>query len=322
VSVTENVDLDKISLGNQLRQSNVEHLTELIDSIRKVGLLQPVIVRFTHDGNFQVVSGCRRYSACKALRWRTIPCVIIDAGDKEAFEVSLIENLQRASLEPLEKAQAFKKYVLESGWGGISELATKIGRSHSYVIKHIMLLKLPQDIIDLVNTQQLATSAAQELFSIKDKSKQSEIATLVVNKQLSSKNVRRVVQDIHQLNTTNVGRDQQDSLRDTRRIERLLNKSILILRIAMARIGQLIEESEDNWLVHECMMEEKNVLHNQIDAMLKRKKRLLKMKLGRRIPFEIPVYPIGSRKNANNKKNSSHLYGGPLRKGNLIPIPS
>lgn len=118
MSVTENVDLDKISLGNQLRQSNVEHLTELIDSIRKVGLLQPVIVRVTHDGNFQVVSGCRRYSACKALRWRTIPCVIIDAGDKEAFEISLIENLQRASLEPLEKAQAFKKYVSESGWGG------------------------------------------------------------------------------------------------------------------------------------------------------------------------------------------------------------
>ena len=277
VSVTENVDLDKISLGNQLRQSNVEHLAELIDSIRKVGLLQPVVVRVTHDGNFQVVSGCRRYSACKALRWRTIPCVVIDTGDKEAFEISLIENLQRASLEPLEKAQAFKKYVSESGWGGISELATKIGRSHSYVIKHIMLLELPKDIIDLVTTQQLDSSAAQELFPIKDKSKQSEIATLVVNKQLGSKDVRRIVQDLHQLNTTNVGGDQQDSPRDTRRIERPLNKSILILRIAMARIVQLVDESEDNWLVHECMMEEKNVLHNEIDAMLKRKKRLLKM---------------------------------------------
>ena len=277
VSVTENVDLDKINLGNQLRQSNVEHLAELIDSIRKVGLLQPVIVRVTHDGNFQVVSGCRRYSACKALRWRTIPCVVIDTGDREAFEISLIENLQRASLEPLEKAQAFKKYVSESGWGGISELATKIGRSHSYVIKHIMLLELPKDIIDLVTTQQLDSSAAQELFPIKDKSKQSEIATLVVNKQLGSKDVRRIVQDLHQLNTTNVGGDQQGIPRDTRRIERPLNKSILILRIAMARIVRLVDESEDNWLVHECMMEEKNVLHNEIDAMLKRKKRLLKM---------------------------------------------
>lgn len=166
--------------------------------------------------------------------------------------------------------------------GGISELATKIGRSHSYVIKHIMLLELPKDIIDLVTTQQLDSSAAQELFPIKDKSKQSEIATLVVNKQLGSKDVRRIVQDLHKLNTTNVGGDQQGSPRDTRRIEqrrieRPLNKSILILRIAMARIVRLVDESEDNWLVHECMMEEKNVLHNEIDAMLKRKKRLLKM---------------------------------------------
>ena len=101
------------------------------------------------------------------------------------------------------------------------------------------------------------------------------------------------MQDIHQLNTTNVGRDQQDSPWDTRRIERPMNKSILILIIAMARIGQLIEESEDNWLVHECMVEEKNVLHNQIDAMLKRKKRLLKMILGRRTPFDIPHLPNG-----------------------------
>ena len=116
ISVTEKVDINRVYLGDQLRQ-NTQNLTELADSIKKVGLLQPVIARVTHDGNFQVVSGCRRYSACKALRWRTIPCVIIDAGDKEAFEISLIENLQRASLEPLEKAQAFKKYVLESGGG-------------------------------------------------------------------------------------------------------------------------------------------------------------------------------------------------------------
>ena len=110
VSVTEKVDLDKISLGNQLRQSNVEHLAELIDSIRKVGLLQPVVVRVTHDGNFQVVSGCRRYSACKALGHKTITCVVIDANDKEALKFHSL-RIFRASLQPLEKAQAFKKYV-------------------------------------------------------------------------------------------------------------------------------------------------------------------------------------------------------------------
>lgn len=243
VSVTENVDLDKISLGNQLRQSNVEHLTELIDSIRKVGLLQPVVVRVTHDGNFEVVSGCRRFTACKALRWRTIPCVVIDANDKEAFEVSLIENIQRSSLEPLEKAQAFKKYVLESGWGGLTELASNIGRSHSYIIKHIMLLDLPQDIINLINSQQLDPSTAQELFPVKDIIKQSEIAKMVISKQLSSKDVRQIVHGIHELDadTTNIRYSQQS--KHTRRTESALNKAISVLRIAMARIGQLIEDN-------------------------------------------------------------------------------
>ena len=114
VSVTEKVDLDKISLGNQLRQSNVEHLAELIDSIRKVGLLQPVVVRVTHDGNFQVVSGCRRYSACKALGHKTITCVVIDANDKEAFEISLIENLQSIS-RTVRKGASIQKICMDSG---------------------------------------------------------------------------------------------------------------------------------------------------------------------------------------------------------------
>jgi ParB family transcriptional regulator, chromosome partitioning protein len=68
--------------------------------------------------------------------------------------------MHRSSLEPIEEANAFKKYVLDLGWGGISELASKLGRSHSYIIKRIMLLDLPQDIIDFVNNRQLTPSAA------------------------------------------------------------------------------------------------------------------------------------------------------------------
>jgi ParB family chromosome partitioning protein len=166
LSVIENIDINRIQMGSQLRQDYVQNITELTDSIRGVGLLQPIIVRLKNDTNYEIVSGCRRYSACKALRWKTITCVLIDADDKEAFEISLIENIQRSSLDPLEKAQAFKKYVLESGWGGISELSSKIGRSHSYVIKHIMLLDLPQDIIEFINNQQMDPSTAQELFPI------------------------------------------------------------------------------------------------------------------------------------------------------------
>ena len=101
--------------------------------------------------------------------------------------------MHRSSLEPIEEANAFKKYVLDLGWGGISELASKLGRSHTYIIKRIMLLDLPQDIIDFINNRQLTPSAAEELFPITDDSKQSELAKLIVDRQLSSKEARNVV---------------------------------------------------------------------------------------------------------------------------------
>jgi ParB family chromosome partitioning protein len=135
------------------------------------------------------VCGCRRYTACKALRWKKIPRIVIEANDREAFEISLIENMHRSSLEPIEEANAFKKYVLDLGWGGISELASKLGRSHTYIIRRIMLL----DLIDFINNRQLTPSAAEELFPIRDESKRSELAKLIVDRQLSPKEARKVV---------------------------------------------------------------------------------------------------------------------------------
>jgi ParB family chromosome partitioning protein len=294
LSIAENIDMEKIRLGNQLRQNYAHTITELVDSIRKIGLLQPIIVRVNDDGYFKVVSGCRRYTACKTLRLKKITCVIIEANDKEAFETSLIENIQRSSLNPLEDARAFKKYVLESGWGGISELASIIGRSHSYIIKHIMLLNLPHDVVDFINNQELEPSTAQELFLIKDSSTQSELAAIIVKKQLSSKDVRHIVNDIKNQSDviTSDTKHNNKYKQDTREIERSLNKSILILRIAMSRIGEIIEEYEDDWFVYESLMEEKNAIHNQIDTLLKKKKKMIKMMISSNNRFRLPIMTI------------------------------
>ncbi|MFL6371321.1 MAG: ParB/RepB/Spo0J family partition protein [Nitrososphaeraceae archaeon] len=291
LSIPEDVDIDKISLVNQLRKDSNYYITELIDSIRKVGLLHPIVVRVNGNEHFQAVCGCRRYTACKALRWKKIPCFVIEANDREAFEISLIENMHRCSLEPIEEANAFKKYVLDLGWGGISELASKLGRSHSYIIKRIMLLDLPQDIIDFINNRQLTPSAAEELFPIKDESKQSELAKLIVDRQLSSKEAREVLRSTKnqsgnyycsQIPDSNYDYDYHTTHHnghqdEVRAIDRSLCKSILALRIAMSRIVGIIDEYEDNWFVYECLMEEKNVLHRQIDILFKKKKKLIKM---------------------------------------------
>ena len=290
LSVAENIDINKIKLGNQLRQNPIQNITELADSIQKVGLLEPIIVRVNIEGYFEVVSGCRRYTACKALGRKSIMCIVIEANDKDAFEMSLVENIQRTSLEPLEMAQAFKKYVSKSGWGGLSELAFKIGRSHSFVTKYIMLLDLPQDIINLVKNEQLDTSKAQELFPIKNNTKQSEVAKMVVSKQLSSRDIRHLVNDMTQseIDSSGIEHSHQVERRKIRRTERSLNKAILILRVAMGRIGELVDEYEDNWFVHESLMEEKNVIHNQIDSLLKKKKRLVKMILNEKVAINSP----------------------------------
>ena len=262
MSIPEDVNINKISLVNQLRKDSNYYITELIDSIRKVGLLHPIVVRVNGNEHFQLVCGCRRYTACKALRWKKIPCIVIDANDREAFEISLIENMHRSSLEPIEEANAFKKYVL--------------GRSHSYIIKRIMLLGLPQDIIDFINSRQLTPSAAEELFPIRDESKQSELAKLIVDRQLSSKEARKVVQSTKN-QSGNYCSQILDSIYDSGyhtqhhngyhdevlAIDRSLRKSILALRIAMSRIVAIIEE--------------KNVLHMQIDILFKKKKKLIKM---------------------------------------------
>ena len=119
---------------------------DLSYSIREKGLLQPILVRSV-DSFYEIIAGHRRYNACKKLGWRKIICHIVEMDDKDAFEISLIENIQRKNLNPIEEAQAYKVYVLNFGWGGISDLASRIGTSISYIDKRLRLLDLPEHVV-------------------------------------------------------------------------------------------------------------------------------------------------------------------------------
>jgi len=127
--------------------SEQETIKELAASIRQHGLIQPITVRPT-DSGFEIVAGHRRYQACKLLRWRVIPARVKALSDKEAFEVQLVENMHRLSMDPVEEAEAFKKYVVDYGWGGVSQLSRILSRSEQYVSSRIQLLKLPKEIIE------------------------------------------------------------------------------------------------------------------------------------------------------------------------------
>jgi ParB family chromosome partitioning protein len=166
-----------------------ESIDELSRSIKKHGLLQPIIVRPINRG-FEIVAGHRRFQACKILRWKTIPAMVKDVSDKDAFEIQLVENIQRKTLDPMEEAQAFKLYVRDYGWGGITYLAETIMKSEQYVSSRIQLLKLPQNVIDKVKSGELKVSHAFELLSLEGKSLEN-MSDDIINKNMSVKEIRR-----------------------------------------------------------------------------------------------------------------------------------
>jgi ParB family transcriptional regulator, chromosome partitioning protein len=266
----KDVDISKIRQSKNIRLK-VFDSDELAKSIKHRGLLQPILVR-TMDGYFEVVAGNRRYCACKAIGWKKIPCHIIELDDKEAFEISLIENIQRKTLSALDEATAFKAYVSDFGWGGVSDLSSKIGKSLSYVTKRIKLLDLPPDVLHSIMTRRLDTSMAEELFSVKDGNKQSELANLIAERRLSLRMTRKLLKDEANVATDLVYRN--DCIDHIKMAERSFDKSITAIRIAMNNLGEIINGVEHDWIIHEILMQHKNMLHTQIDLLLKEKKKL------------------------------------------------
>ena len=142
-------------------QKYCEDDESLIISIREHGLIQPILIRPLSHG-FEIVAGHRRYQACKSLRWRFIPCKIREMTNKQAFEIQLSENIQRKSMDPIEEAEAFRRYVIDFGWGGVSDLAKKIGKSEEYVSHRIPQLKLSEEIKNKIVSNRLNVSKVYE----------------------------------------------------------------------------------------------------------------------------------------------------------------
>src|ERR671921_2831595 len=106
----ENLDIVEIKIPvYRFRIVNEIEIKKMAESIRQHGLLQPIVVR-PKDEFFEVVAGCTRFSACKLLRWRKVPCHIIHLNEMQTFEVTLIENIHRKSILPIDEARAYKKY--------------------------------------------------------------------------------------------------------------------------------------------------------------------------------------------------------------------
>jgi len=209
----------------------------LVSSIKEHGLLQPILIRpITHG--FEIVAGHRRFHACKSLRWRHIPCKIREMSDKQAYEIQLTENIQRNTMEPIEEAEAFRRYVIDFGWGGVSELAKKIGMSEVYVSHRIQLLKLPDDIKEQIFNNRLNVSQALELTNLPFDSR-TEIMNHVVNNNLTVRQIREVKSFLKEVNGSECDSIHEKALYKSLSITK---KTSLALKITLARLDNIIEE--------------------------------------------------------------------------------
>lgn len=279
LGLIEEIDISRIKQTiNPIRVGflNDAYNNALANSVKQKGLLHPIIIRASSTDHFEVVAGNRRYQACKSLGHRKIACHIVELDDKAAFEIALIENLQRKTLSPLEEARAFKRYVSDYGYGGMSELAEKLCKSPSYVAKRIKLLDLPIEILNSITNSLINTSTAEELFTLRDKNKQSELARLICDRHLSLKKVRELIQEesnddsVYNINQCYHNTEHWDR---TGRAVRSYDKMIVALRIAMSKVGAILEGVEDDWILYDALMYHKNLLHSQIDILIKEKKR-------------------------------------------------
>jgi len=240
-SIVEQIEMKMIrpsqfSIRDKFQRNDCDFET-LVNSIREHGLLQPILIRPLEHG-FEIVAGHRRFQACRTLRWRFITAKIRELSDKQTYEIQLTENIQRKSMDPIEEAEAFRRYVIDFGWGGVSELAKKIGKSEEYVSHHMQLLKLPEEIRNRIANNSLKVSQAIEIVQVPH-DKQQKIASEVINNNLTVRQIRELKMALKEEETFS---KIIVSAKDESRSSAIAKKASLTLKITLARLDNLINE--------------------------------------------------------------------------------
>jgi ParB family chromosome partitioning protein len=186
----EIIDIENIEV-NEMQARKVfdkESLEELAESIKKYGIIQPIILRKNND-KYTIVAGERRYRAAKSIDLKEIPAVVRDISEEDADKISLIENIQRQDLNPIEEAMGYKR-VLEAYGLTQEELSKTLGKSRQYIGNTIRLLRLDQRVLDFMEKGLLTPSHGKLLLSIKDKDEQYRQAKKIIESGKTVKQTR------------------------------------------------------------------------------------------------------------------------------------
>ena len=171
-----------------------DSINELALSIKKYGVIQPIVVR--KIGNkYEIIAGERRYKASVIAGKNTIPAIVSDLTDKDSVEIALIENVQREDLTPIEKAISYKK-ILDMGYINQEELAIKVGKSQSAIANTLRLLNLCEEAQEALLENKISERHARSLLKIKDESKQILMLNKIINERLT---VRKTDEEIEKM---------------------------------------------------------------------------------------------------------------------------
>lgn len=194
--VTE-VDIEKIKPNpNQPRKNfDVDALNELAASIKTHGIVQPIVVNDLGDGTYMIIAGERRWRAANICGLKTVPAVIRNYTDKQVKEISIIENLQREDLNPVEAARAIKELMDEYGLTQ-DAVAERIGKSRPSVANTLRLLSLYPDVLKMVEDGKLSAGHARCLVVVEDKNNQIKLANAVVQRNLSVRDLEKAVKNL------------------------------------------------------------------------------------------------------------------------------
>jgi ParB family chromosome partitioning protein len=191
------IDLDLIEPNNFQPRTNFneERLEELAQSIKSNGIIQPLLVRRIDNEKYQLVAGERRWRAAQRAGLPKVPCVVREIPEDKMLELALIENIQRQELNAIEEAQAYKR-LMESLNLTQEMVAQRVGRDRTFITNYLRLLRLPEDLQQLVEQEKLTMGHARALLGVDDSEIQRSLAKKIIQGRLSVRETERAIKKI------------------------------------------------------------------------------------------------------------------------------
>ncbi len=186
-----------------------EAMENLVDSIRSLGLIQPITVRKKEPEKYQIISGERRFRACKTAGLKEIPAYIMETDDKGMLEMAIVENVQREDLDPIEVALGFQRLIDECHLTQ-EQMAERVGKKRASITNYLRLLKLPAKVQHDLKVGLLNVGHAKVLLSVEDENIQEKLCDIVINEDLSVRQLEERIRKLAKTPDANVSQEGQD----------------------------------------------------------------------------------------------------------------